>query len=524
MRTNLPVTQREYDYPADWILLSTTDTQSHITYANPSFCTVAGYELDAMLGKPHNMVRHPDMPPQAFEDLWRCIKKGEPWKGIVKNRCANGDHYWVDAYVSPISVNGKVVEFQSVRTKPTREQVKRAETAYAELNKNGSVSALKRTVSMPTKLLLLALLAMLPMLYLALQIGLMGFIALAISILVLLVGGNLVLSRYYAIVAKAKHIYDNPLMAHIYSGNSDDLGAIDLALQMQNSELKSILGRASDSCNNVSEQAKISAAKGKQIQSTSQAQLSEIEQVATAMQEMTATLGDMSSNCADAASASQMASAETINGDKTVSSTISSIQAMAEQLQQTSKVITELEAHSKDIGTVLDVIQSIAGQTNLLALNAAIEAARAGEQGRGFAVVADEVRALAQRTHDATKEIQSMINLLQQETNKAVVSMQQGVVAAADCISTADLAGAALRTIREAISTITDMTHHIASAVEEQSSVANEMNRSVVNVSQFTHSSHQLGSEMVGLNDEVTREMDSHSVLVDQFLKRSFRV
>ena len=168
MRTNLPVTQREYDYPADWILLSTTDTQSHITYVNQSFCTVAGFELDTMLGKPHNMVRHPDMPPHAFEDMWRCIKKGEPWKGIVKNRCANGDHYWVDAYVSPISVNGKVVEFQSVRTKPTRDQVKRAEIAYAELNKKGSVSALKRTLDMPVKLLLLALVAMLPMLYLAL--------------------------------------------------------------------------------------------------------------------------------------------------------------------------------------------------------------------------------------------------------------------------------------------------------------------------------------------------------------------
>ena len=173
---------------------------------------------------------------------------------------------------------------------------------------------------------------------------------------------------------------------------------------------------------------------------------------------------------------------------------------------------------------MLDVIQSIAEQTNLLALNAAIEAARAGEQGRGFAVVADEVRALAKRTHDATKEIHSMINLLQQGTNKAVQSMHEGVEAASECITTADLAGAALRTIREAIVTITDMNHHIASAVEEQSSVANEMNRSVVNVSQFTHSSHQLGCEMVDLNDEVISEMDSHTVLVGQFLKRSFKV
>ena len=127
MRKNLPVTQREYDYPADWILLSTTDTQSHITYANQSFCTVAGYTLNEMLGQPHNMVRHPDMPPQAFEDLWKTIRKGEPWKGIVKNRCANGDHYWVDAYVSPIVINGQVAEFQSVRTKPSREQINRAE-------------------------------------------------------------------------------------------------------------------------------------------------------------------------------------------------------------------------------------------------------------------------------------------------------------------------------------------------------------------------------------------------------------
>lgn len=524
MRKNLPVTQRENDYPADWILLSTTDTKSHITYANQSFCTVAGYTLNDMLGQPHNMVRHPDMPPQAFEDLWKTIRKGEPWKGIVKNRCANGDHYWVDAYVSPIMINGQVAEFQSVRTKPSREQIQRADSAYAELNKSGHVNALKRILDMPTKLALLGLVALLPMLYLALQMGAMGFVALAISALVIFIGGNLILGRYRALVAKAKKIYDNPLMAYIYTGQSDDLGAIELALQMQNSELKSVLGRARDSCDKVTQEAKVSAAKGEEIQSTSQSQLAEIEQVATAMQQMTATLVDMSSNCADAASASQMASEQTINGDKTVVSTIKSIQAMSQQLQATSKVITELEGHSKDIGRVLDVIQGIAEQTNLLALNAAIEAARAGEQGRGFAVVADEVRALAKRTHDATKEIHSMINLLQLGTNKAVRSMHEGVEAASECITTADLAGAALRTIREAIATITDMNHHIASAVEEQSSVANEMNRSVVNVSQFTHSSHQLGCEMVGLNDEVINEMDSHTVLVGQFLKRSFKV
>ncbi|WP_250885562.1 PAS domain-containing protein [Shewanella jiangmenensis] len=116
MRKNLPVTQKENDYPSDWILLSTTDTKSIIKYANPAFCKVAGYDLASMQGQPHNMVRHPDMPPQAFEDLWNTIKKGNPWKGLVKNRCANGDHYWVDAFVTPITHNGQIVEYQSVRT------------------------------------------------------------------------------------------------------------------------------------------------------------------------------------------------------------------------------------------------------------------------------------------------------------------------------------------------------------------------------------------------------------------------
>lgn len=196
---------------------------------------------------------------------------------------------------------------------------------------------------------------------------------------------------------------------------------------------------------------------------------------------------------------------------------------MSSQLSETSAVVTELEEHSKGIGTVLDVIQSIAEQTNLLALNAAIEAARAGEQGRGFAVVADEVRALAQRTHESTTEIQSIINLLQQGTSKAVHSMHQGVDSAGSCVELANQAGDALRNIKDSVAHITDMTHHIASAVEEQSSVSNEVNRSVVKVSELTCASNQLGEEMLVLNREVQDKINSQKVLVEQFLARSIK-
>jgi len=264
-----------------------------------------------------------------------------------------------------------------------------------------------------------------------------------------------------------------------------------------------------------------SVSKGEEVKNNSDSLTREVEQVATAMQQMTATLGDMSSTCSDAATSSQAASDEANAGDAIVAQTVESIESMSTQLTETSLVITDLEDQSKGIGKVLDVIQSIAEQTNLLALNAAIEAARAGEQGRGFAVVADEVRALAKRTHDATTEIQNMINLLQQGTSKAVQSMQQGADSASKCVDQAAQAGNALRTIKETIVSISDMTHHIASAVEEQSSVSNEVNRSMVNISQLNVSSNALGSEMVDLSHEVVTNLNSQKSLVEQFLKRS---
>ncbi|MGL4474510.1 MAG: methyl-accepting chemotaxis protein [Shewanella sp.] len=520
MRKNMPVTQRNNDYPADWILLSTTDDQSRIKYANEKFCQIAGYKLSEMQGQHHNMVRHPDMPPAAFADMWGKIQKGQPWKGLVKNRCANGDHYWVDAFVTPISEHGRIVEFQSIRVKPQQAQIDRAEAAYKELNAKGKVSALRGGMATATKLALFAGLGMLPMLYLAWMSGAMGLGLWALSALLIFGGGYAALGHFRQLVAKAKTIYDSPLMTYLYVGRNDDVAVVELAMQMQSSELKALLGRAFDSCEQASADARISAAKGEDVQGNGHSLQGEMDQVATAMQEMTATLNDMSANCTDAANASQKASAEAKNGDVIVDKTIKSIESMASQLKDTSAAIAELENHSKGIGTVLDVIQSIAEQTNLLALNAAIEAARAGEQGRGFAVVADEVRALAKRTHESTTEIQSIINLLQQGTARAVTSMYQGVDAAQSCVKQADEAGVALRTISEAVASITDMTHHIASAVEEQSSVSNEVNRNIVNASQLSNSNNALGEDMVGLNEQVLQKINAQQMLVKQFLDR----
>ncbi len=133
MRINQPVTQKENRYPEHYNLLSTTDTKGFIKYASNEFCEVAGFSLEELKGQPHNMVRHPDMPPAAFKDMWEHLKKGKSWMGMVKNRCKNGDHYWVDAFATPIMHDGKAYEYQSVRSCPDRHLVDRAEKLYPKL-------------------------------------------------------------------------------------------------------------------------------------------------------------------------------------------------------------------------------------------------------------------------------------------------------------------------------------------------------------------------------------------------------
>mgnify|MGYP002713114620 CR=1 FL=1 len=296
---------------------------------------------------------------------------------------------------------------------------------------------------------------------------------------------------------------DLTLRAELRSG--DELGRLAQAINLMMEKFGSIINRVTESTVQLAEESvQLTEVTTQSIEGVRRQQL-ESQQVATAMTEMEANSNEVAESASNASSAANQADQETIEGGKVVNNAIACINTLAEDVNQAFEVIRQLEADSDGIGQVVEVITNIAEQTNLLALNAAIEAARAGEQGRGFAVVADEVRTLATRTHQATQEIQTMIEGLQRQSQNAANMMSQSQKRVESSVNEAAHAGDSLKRITESINTISQMNEHIASAVQQQSDVAGEISRNITAISDVTgqtadhsekiaHTSQQLSS------------------------------
>lgn len=523
MKNNQPITDVNVDYQAETNLLSTTNLKGAITYVNPDFLKISGFAEEELLGKNHNVVRHPDMPPAAFNSLWNEVKAGKPWMGIVKNRCKNGDHYWVDAYVMPIQKNGMTIEYQSVRFKPAPDYIKRAEPLYKKLRDGGTISSsLSAKLGLRNKLILGNLAALLPILVVTQIEGLAsyGLIAFLVSALLGAAINTALIKPFGDVVNKAKKVFDNSLMSKIYTGRDDEFGQIELALKMRDSQINAVVGRLSDTTVSLSDLAKVTATTSGQTNQGVSTQQDEIRQVATAMTEMTATVQEVANNAAQAAESTEVGLKASAAGKQVVDATIDSIHSLSGEVRQAAEVIEKLSKYSANIGDILGVIKGVAEQTNLLALNAAIEAARAGEHGRGFAVVADEVRTLAGRTQQSTLEIEEMIAQLQGGSEEAVNVVEQSCGKADASVELVAKAGAALETITDAINTITDMNHQIATASKEQSVVAEEINQNIVNISDVADMTSQGAQQSVEATEEMVQTIGNLDSLVVQFMKR----
>jgi aerotaxis receptor len=520
MRTNLPVTNKEYILQ-DWeTIVSKTDLKGKITYVNQDFINISGFSEEELMNKPHNIVRHPDMPEEAFDDLWRTLKLGKAWTGIVKNRCKNGDHYWVEANVVPLIENHQVVGYTSVRGKPSRDAVKASDEAYRTI-KSGSKqlficegAALARSPLGFLRIFKnLSIAARLSMAFGAIfvfsainvifawalqdsansNLAWWAFSAAMLSATLAAVSGFMI---YKSIIAPLKNalrdieqMSSGDLTGKIVATGHDEISKVMHALKILQINIKLLIGQITQSSDIVNAGAGEIADGVLDLSNRTEAQASNLEETAAAMEELTSTCKQNAENAHEASGLVLSTSTIAVKGGEAVNHVVRTMESIKES--------------SGKIVDIIGVIDSIAFQTNILALNAAVEAARAGEQGRGFAVVASEVRSLAQRSASAAKEIKALIG-------NSVDEVEIGGKLVSD-------AGKTMHEIVDSVKRATPIMGEISASSHEQSAGIEQISEAIMQIEEITRQNAALVEQAAAATATMKEQADHLSQLVGAF-------
>ncbi|MEW5943949.1 MAG: methyl-accepting chemotaxis protein [Pseudomonadota bacterium] len=497
MKRNLPVTDVEHHYPRDKILVSKTDLKGIITYANDAFVEVSGFTEQELIGKNHNIVRHPDMPQEAFEILWSTIEQGRPWRGVVKNRCKSGNHYWVDALVVPIRKNNQTNGYMSVRRQPTREQIEAAEALYRNVREKHAKLRATSVVDLLYKLSFNARYAlfMLTMALLAVAAAFMGsmgmsVMAFAASGLAVVLGGAscfFITTTVTRPLKEALGYFDQIAQGNLDNDidvyRRDEAGHVLAFLAYTQAHLRVITDEIRAATHRLHKHGAELTAEVNRLVSQSHDQQDRVAQVAAAMEEVSVSATEVASGADSTAKSANATLATVQQGSQHIACSTESAIRVVEAVQVSGKTIDGLALATEKIGDITKSIKEIAEQTNLLALNAAIEAARAGEQGRGFAVVADEVRKLAERTASSTVDITRIVDEIQASAKEAVAAMEKAGQEVEQELGLIRESSQSLEEISRASGEVTSMAEQIAGAAAEQSRASEDVAKNMEQMS-----------------------------------------
>ena len=488
MRKNLPITKQEYVLRENQSPISRTDVKGNIVYTNSDFIEASGFAEEELIGNPHNMVRHPDMPEEAFADMWVHLKSGQSWTGLVKNRRKDGGFYWVLANASPIFKNGRIDGYASVRMKAPRERIQATESAYA-LFANGKASGWRIYTGNVERTGLMGVISRLVrpgvngrlnmLLSLALgSIALIGGLGISssnsqamtielsvltviCSVVALISGWTLkrsIINPLNKAINIAKQIAVGGLANKIDSSGSDEIAQLMNALYAMQKSLSSMAEHVQLNAQSVRAESQLMYEGNKSLAVQTDKQSTSLQEAAQNMEEVSVTAKSNTDNVKIANKLVQEAAEVVHNGGQAMVKVVETMDSIA--------------SSSKKITDIIGVINGIAFQTNILALNAAVEAARSGEHGRGFAVVASEVRLLAGRSAEAAKEIKTLIEHSYGQVEKGLDQVTQARTNIDSSIFVVNQVGKLMSSITESSNEQGIATHRVAQLVSELDAIA----------------------------------------------------